>query len=161
MGGGLRTLAIAGRDVLDGYDAGAMAASGRGQVLIPWPNRLDHGRYDWDGQSQQVPINEIERSNAIHGLVRFAGWNCVEATADRVDMAHTLWPSPGYPFTLQIQIAYQVDDVGLTVTTTTRNVGTTRGAVRCRSASLHRSARGRQRRRLRALGAGPAVSRDR
>ena len=58
-------------------------------------------------------------------LVRFAGWNCVEATADRVDMAHTLWPSPGYPFTLQIQIAYQVDEVGLTVTTTTRNVGTT------------------------------------
>ena len=71
VGGGLRTLAIAGRQVLDGYDAGAMAASGRGQVLIPWPNRLDHGRYDWDGQSQQVPINEIERSNAIHGLGSF------------------------------------------------------------------------------------------
>ncbi len=101
-----------------------MADSGRGQVLIPWPNRLDHGRYVWDGQSQQVPINEIERSNAIHGLVRFAGWNCIEASAARVEMAHTLWPSPGYPFTLHIQIAYRVDDVGLTVTTTTRNAGT-------------------------------------
>ena len=101
-----------------------MADSGRGQVLIPWPNRLDHGRYVWDGQTQQVPINEIERSNAIHGLVRFANWNFVDATDDRVEMTHTLWPSPGYPFTLEIRIAYEIDDDGLTVTTTTRNAGT-------------------------------------
>lgn len=36
-------------------------------------------------------------------------------------MAHTLWPSPGYPFTLELRIAYVLNDDGLTVRTTARN----------------------------------------
>lgn len=123
VGGGLRTFAVGGREVVDGYDADAMADSGRGQVLIPWPNRLDHGSYVWDGHDLQVPINEIERSNAIHGLVRFAGWSCVDSAENHVELAHTSWPSPGYPFTLDISIVYEIDDSGLAVTTTTRNAG--------------------------------------
>ena len=38
VGGGLRTYVVGGADVLDG-DAADRMASGRGQVLIPWPNR--------------------------------------------------------------------------------------------------------------------------
>jgi aldose 1-epimerase len=93
-------------------------------VLIPWPNRIDRGRYSWNGQSQQLPINEIERSNAIHGLVRFAAWTCRASSDDRVEMAHTLWPSPGYPFRLDLIVAYEISDAALVVTTTARNTGT-------------------------------------
>jgi aldose 1-epimerase len=124
VGGGLRSFRVGDRDVLDGYDAGEMANSGRGQVLIPWPNRLEDGRYEWDGETQQLAINEFERTNAIHGLVRFDGWTCAHATDDRVEMAHTLWPRPGYPFTLELRVTYAIDVAGLTVTTTTRNAGT-------------------------------------
>jgi aldose 1-epimerase len=39
VGGGLRSYAIAGSDLIgDGIDE--MSTSGRGQVLIPWPNRV-------------------------------------------------------------------------------------------------------------------------
>jgi aldose 1-epimerase len=124
VGGGLRTLQVDGREVLDGYPESAMCPDGRGQVLIPWPNRLDHGRYEWDGLLHQAALNEPENSNAIHGLVRFAEWECVSMDADRVEMAHTLWPCPGYPFMLELRIAYTLDDDGLTVRTTARNVGT-------------------------------------
>ena len=123
VGGGLRTFAVASGEVVDGYAAAAMADSGRGQVLIPWPNRLEDGRYEWDGENHQLPINELDASNAIHGLVRFDAFNCISNTDDRVEMSHTLWPRPGYPFTLEIRIAYQIDDLGLTATTTTRNAG--------------------------------------
>ena len=79
VGGGLRSVAIAGHVVLDGYDADAMADSGRGQVLIPWPNRLDHGRYEWGGQTLQVPINEIVQraGDLVADLIRADGYEPV------------------------------------------------------------------------------------
>ena len=52
-----------------------MSSSGRGQVLIPWPNRLEDGSYEFDGKHHQLPLNEPERRNAIHGLVRWATWS--------------------------------------------------------------------------------------
>jgi aldose 1-epimerase len=30
-----------------------MCSSGRGQVLIPWPNRLEDGSYEFDGRRHQ------------------------------------------------------------------------------------------------------------
>ncbi|MDQ1635523.1 MAG: aldose 1-epimerase, partial [Frankiaceae bacterium] len=45
VGGGLRTYSAGGRDILDGYAADEMASAGRGQVLLPWPNRVEDGRW--------------------------------------------------------------------------------------------------------------------
>jgi aldose 1-epimerase len=123
VGGGLRAFAIGDHPVLDGYERDHMASAGRGQVLIPWPNRIDGGRYAWNGETQQLPINEVERSNAIHGLVRFVPWTATSTADDRVEMAYMLWPSPGYPFTLDLRVAYQISETTLVVTTTVRNVG--------------------------------------
>jgi aldose 1-epimerase len=38
---GLRTDSVGGRAVIDGYDAGEVCPSGRGQLLVPWPNRIE------------------------------------------------------------------------------------------------------------------------
>ena len=70
VGGGLRSYSVGGHEFVDGYEADEMSSSGRGQVLIPWPNRLQDGSYEFDGQSHQLPLNEPEHRNAIHGLVR-------------------------------------------------------------------------------------------
>jgi galactose mutarotase-like enzyme len=43
VGGGLRSYSVGGRELVDGYRADEMSSSGRGQVLIPWPNRLEDG----------------------------------------------------------------------------------------------------------------------
>ena len=66
VGGGLRTYTVDGEDLIDGYGADEMATGGRGQVLIPWPNRLQDGSYEFDGRLHQLPLNEKEHSNAIH-----------------------------------------------------------------------------------------------
>jgi aldose 1-epimerase len=123
VGGDLRTLTLGGREILDGYGEWEMAGSGRGQVLQPWPNRLRDGRYDFDGRTYQVPLNEPELGNAIHGLVRWVQWNRADRTADRVTMEHVLYPRPGYPFTLRLSLEYALVDGGLRVRTTTTNVG--------------------------------------
>jgi aldose 1-epimerase len=122
-GGGLRVYSAGGHDLLDGYGPGEPASSGRGQVLIPWPNRLADGRYEFDGQSHQLPLTEPERGNAIHGLVRSARWTAAERSADCVVMEHALRPQPGYPFSLELRIEYRLSEEGLHVETSATNVG--------------------------------------
>ena len=54
VGGGLREYSAAGRDILDGYGVDEMCPSGRGQVLMPWPNRLEDGSYEFEGERHQL-----------------------------------------------------------------------------------------------------------
>jgi aldose 1-epimerase len=122
VGGGLRSYAAGGRELLDGYPAGGRSTSGRGQVLIPWPNRLEDGAYEFGGRTHRLPLTEPERGNAIHGLVRDADWTVGERAPDRVVLEHGLEPQPGYPFSLSVRIEYALSEGGLTVRTTATNV---------------------------------------
>jgi aldose 1-epimerase len=110
-------------DVLDGYPVDGTCTSGRGQVLIPWPNRIEDGRYDFDGASHSLPLDEVPNRNAIHGLVRWAAWTAEQHEPHRVVMAHVVHPQPGYPFSLSLSIEYSLSDAGLTVRTTATNAG--------------------------------------
>jgi aldose 1-epimerase len=126
VGGGIRSYSVGGCELVDGYAAHEMSSSGRGQVLIPWPNRLEDGSYEFDGKQHQLPLNEPERRNAIHGLVRWATWSIAEREAHRVVMQHVLYPQPGYPFLLRTSVEYALSDLGLRVRTTTINLGSER-----------------------------------
>jgi len=123
LGGGLRSYEVAGRGLLDGFRAGDRPTSGRGQVLAPWPNRIEDGSYEFDGKRMQLPLTEPEHGNAIHGLVRGATWNVVDLAPERVVLGYVLEPQPGYPFALVLNIEYALTAAGLAVTTTARNVG--------------------------------------
>jgi aldose 1-epimerase len=93
-------------------------------VLIPWPNRLEDGCYEFNGRRYQLPLNEPEHHNAIHGLVRWSTWTATEREPHRVVMEHILYPQPGYPFLLGISIEYGLSNSGLQVRTTATNLGT-------------------------------------
>ncbi len=123
VGGGIRTYSAGGHELLDGYRAGERCTSGRGQLLIAWPNRIRDGEYEFEGRRHQLPLTEPELSNAIHGLVRWAGWRVGEREADRVVMEHMIHPQPGYPFTLALAVEYALSDGGLSVRTRATNVG--------------------------------------
>lgn len=123
VGGGLRVYETARGPLLDGYGEDEMCSGGRGQSLIPWPNRLRDGSYEFAGSRHQLTLTEPEAHNAIHGLVRWANWTVADRAGDRVVMSHVLHPQPGWPGTLDLQIDYRLDDGGLTVTTTATNVG--------------------------------------
>lgn len=122
LGGGLRSYDAGGRELLNGFQPGERPASGRGQVLAPWPNRIEDGSYEFEGKRLQLPLSEPENGNAIHGLVRGVAWNLVDHESDRVVLDYTLEPQPGYPFALGLSIEYVLLDAGLTVTTTAWNL---------------------------------------
>ena len=125
VGGGLREYDVDGVPVLDGYPEDQMVTGGRGQLLIPWPNRLHDGSYTWDGQQYSVPINEPDRHNAIHGLTRWSSWTPTDVTESSVTMRFTLRPQPAYPFSLELSARHALSDDGLDVIVTATNVGAT------------------------------------
>ena len=75
------------------------------------------------GRSHQLPLTEPEHSNAIHGLVRWGAWQVREHEPHRVVLEHVLHAQPGYPFSLELQIEYELSTAGLTVRTTATNIG--------------------------------------
>ncbi|GAA4822647.1 aldose 1-epimerase family protein [Tomitella cavernea] len=123
VGGGIRTFTCGEREVLESYPVGAMCDGAHGAPLIPWPNRLDGGRYTFDGAEHRTALTEPARGNAIHGLLRWRPYALRRAAADAVTVGAVVHPSPGYPFALDVEIEYRLDDDGLTAATTARNVG--------------------------------------
>lgn len=120
-GGALRALSYDGRPLIDGFEESAMASGGRGQVLMPWPNRIRDGRYSFAGKEQQLALTEPKRHNASHGLVRWAAWSPVSQEPDRVVLGYRLPAQTGYPWTLDLRITYAVGADGLTVTQSAHN----------------------------------------
>ena len=123
VGATLREYWSGGRAVLDGFAVSEMCHGGRGQVLMPWPNRIEDGVYEFGGHRQQLPLTEPERHNAIHGLVRWASWLPAEHTQDRIRLAFTLRPQPGYPFSLELAVDYSLGRDGLRTTWSAHNPG--------------------------------------
>ena len=123
VGGSLRAYTVDGEDVIDGYAEDEMCSAARGAPLLPWPNRLQDGRYEFAGVTHQTPVSEPERGNAIHGLTRWLGWAARDQRSDRVVMELLLHPQDGYPFTLSLALDYRLSERGLAVQTMATNAG--------------------------------------
>src|SRR5262245_46629608 len=89
VGAGLRDYEADGRAVLDGFSIDEPADGGRGQPLLPWPNRILDGQYDFGEQRLQLPIEEVENHNAIHGLTRWQTWTLLEKVSNRARLGLT------------------------------------------------------------------------
>jgi aldose 1-epimerase len=123
VGGGLRELAFEGRPLLDGYARDEMASGGRGQPLLPWPNRLADGRYRFGDRELRTAVDEPSTGAAIHGLTRWANWAVESREPARCAMALRLHPRPGYPFLLDLRIGYALSEAGLEVRLSAANAG--------------------------------------
>lgn len=124
VGGGIRRYEVAGRPVLEPYANDVPCDGAHGAVLIPWPNRLAAGRYRFDGADHQLPISEPATGNAIHGLLRWRPWRVLRRSEARVTMGARLFPMPGYPFLLDVEVDYSLGEAGLRVVTAATNRGT-------------------------------------
>jgi aldose 1-epimerase len=123
LGAGLRSYRVAGREVLDGYPADAPITGSRGLPLLPWPNRVEDGRYTFGGEELQLPIDDLAAHSAIHGLTRWVPWTVVEHAPSRVGLGTTIYPRPGYPFTLSVRVTYALSEEGLRVELAATNEG--------------------------------------
>jgi aldose 1-epimerase len=122
VGATLREYTVDGIDVVDGFSLSEISPAGRGQVLAPWPNRLEDGQYVLDGRAGRAALDEPERANAIHGLVRWLPWEVTSRAQNVVMLRCTLYAQPGYPWQLEISVEYRLGREGLGVTASAVNV---------------------------------------
>ncbi len=133
VGATLRTYSAGGLDVLDGFSVDEPSSAGRGQVLAPWPNRLDGGRYAFDGRARAR-----RRSTSPSSGTRSTG-SCVGSpgcsaskTDDAVALECVLHPQPAYPWRLELGLEYRLVADGLEVVARATNASGGAGPVRDR-----------------------------
>jgi aldose 1-epimerase len=131
VGGGVREYRVGDRHVLDPYRVDEMCDGAHGAPLVPWPNRLAGGRYSFDGVDYQVALTEPASNTAIHGFMRWRNWEMLAQEQSRVVVGSVLRPLTGYPFCLDVRVAYDLGDLGLRVATTATNVGETAAPWAC------------------------------
>ena len=124
LGAGLRELLFGGEPLINGYRADELPPAAAGQLLVPWPNRIDGGRYAFAGAEYQLALTEPAHGNAIHGLTRWTAWTEVRHDASSVVLRSAPHGVQGYPFCLEIDAEYRLDPgTGLNVAITARNRG--------------------------------------
>ena len=125
VGGCLHSLTYEGRDLVVSWPLAAIRPNHRGSVLAPWPNRVADGRYPFQGEQQQLAISEVDRHNAIHGLVSWLSFDVQDAGGDHVSVGARIWPQQGYPHLVDVVARYALDDDGLRWEVTATNHGDT------------------------------------
>jgi aldose 1-epimerase len=120
---GIRSLRFAESHLTEPFPPEAQAPSACGIVLMPWPNRVADGRWEYDGQPRQLDLTEPAKGNAIHGLLRRRPYDLVDRTDSTVTQAAMIYPEPGYPFLLETAVTHELHTEGLSVTHTVTNRG--------------------------------------
>ncbi len=123
VGASLRALTCRGRDLVAPFDADIVRPVFRGAVLVPWPNRVVGGRYVFDGQVHQLPINEPDRGNALHGLAAWADWVPIRCDRSSVTLEYRIPAQEGYPFDVLTEATYRLDEDGLHWSVRATNLG--------------------------------------
>ncbi|MDR0950737.1 MAG: hypothetical protein LBM13_03785 [Candidatus Ancillula sp.] len=85
-----------------------IAPASCGCILAPWPNRIEDGKYSFEGKDYQLPITEIWSNNASHGLVFYQNWN-LEIEENRIIGRLNLPPTKGYPFEVNFTVVYSLE----------------------------------------------------
>jgi Galactose mutarotase and related enzymes len=124
VGAGLAELTHDGRHIVIPHKPEEMPLAHLGKVLIPWPNRVANGCYQFGGNSLQLAVNDVASHSAIHGLLAWRDWQINQQSATEVSLIIFLPPSYGYPFMLLAEVTYRLSAIhGLHVFISTLNIG--------------------------------------
>lgn len=100
-------------------------------ILFPFPNRLAHGRFTFEGKEYQLPLNESTGTHAIHGFTPRTKWRVIGAGGEKghafvsgqlqlsKDLPGVVWPGD-----FVITVTYELHRTALVVECLVENVGT-------------------------------------
>ncbi|MFD1140479.1 aldose 1-epimerase [Larkinella insperata] len=97
-------------------------------LLFPFPSRIRHGIYSYEGEMFTLPMNEAKQDHAIHGFVAGKPFELVSQQISDSEASLTLGyihdgSYTGYPFPFDFRITYTLSAAGLSVTYEVQNTG--------------------------------------
>lgn len=120
---------IDGTTVVPRFPAATAATSAAGAILFPWPNRVRGARWRYGGEEQLLAVTEPESGNALHGLVAAEDFEVTEIGTSEVVLSTTVDGAEGYPFTLDLRVAYRLAGAGMEVAYSVQNRSARRAPV--------------------------------
>ena len=94
-----------------------------GSILAPWPNRIRDGRYQYKDLTYQLPLNESQRGNALHGLVAYEQWEVIYNSETEVQLQYLLDKPDIYPGKLSLNSFFKIKNNQLQVKISAKNIG--------------------------------------
>ena len=117
------------KDFVCGYSRDEDKSGSMGDVLFPFPGRVENSEYSFAGQKYHLSDLRIKDGHAIHGFAKWAEWEVLTQTDQsgtlRFEMQKDKYAGRGFPFDLSIQITYSLDDHGFTCQAEVENTGRT------------------------------------
>lgn len=122
LGGSLQEFIVKDVPVIQGIQINKVGLedyrlSYKSSILFPYPNRIDGGSYAYKGQTYQLPINDVDLNNNLHGLVFDKTFKIskLEASASscQVEMDYD-YPGDhlGFPFPYTLRLVYEIGTEG-------------------------------------------------
>ena len=75
-------------------------------LLSPWVNRVRNGNYSFEGRNYQLPINEPNLGNAIHGLLARKPFEISQENSKATLSYRYTAEEKAYPFPFEMQLTY-------------------------------------------------------
>ncbi len=81
--------------------------------LAPFSNRIDHGRFDWQGRSYELAKNFLPEPHAIHGVAWQRPWQVLEVATASAKLGYQHRPDAAWPFAFDCMQRLRLTDSGL------------------------------------------------
>ncbi|MFM5904985.1 MAG: aldose 1-epimerase family protein [Micrococcales bacterium] len=116
IGAAIRELSVNGIELVQGWHIEDYPQYCPGVVMAPWANRIDGGRWTYQGRVRQFDLNIVSQQNSNHGLLLNWPYKVVEQTESAVTLSATIFPRDAYPFLVETTVRYELTETGLVVT---------------------------------------------
>jgi len=129
-GGRLCTVTLNDQQIISDQDGFPYAQSSASAIMFPFVNRVEDGKYSFEGKTYQLPRNEVEKNNAIHGLLYTRRFEVFDTQVSSETASVTLLYSydgstAGFPFPFDFFVTYSFTKTTLDVIMKVVNTGST------------------------------------
>lgn len=126
LGGSLQELKLGNQEIISAKDMPPYHAAFMSSILFPFANRIENGQYAFNNKNFTLEKNEVDRQNALHGLVHDKifrivtkevsdGSAAVEISYDEIQTV------PGFPFKYSINLCYTLTENSMELKVKARN----------------------------------------
>ena len=124
LGGAIAYLTRAGRDVLRRAPDGVDDPLATGCFpLVPYANRIAHGRFSFASEAHQLPLNFGDHPHSLHGIGWQCPWTMTMAHGAEAVMELRHPGGGGWPWPFRAEQRFTLDNHGLTICLLLANEG--------------------------------------